>query len=101
VVHADDGFDRNERPFERHYVYVHDWDVFVAPQGEATLEVSHGIDYLPEKRIIHVEAGKSQVVTVRMKRAAVPWPKTERWASGDLHVHMNYGGTYWMDASRL
>ena len=101
VVHADDGFDRRERPFERHYVYVRDGDNFVAPQGEATLEVSHGLDYLPEKRVLHVEAGRSQNITVRLRRAEVPWPKTEHWAGGDLHVHMNYGGSYRMDPNDL
>jgi hypothetical protein len=100
-VHADDGFDRKERPFERHYVYVHGWDGFVAPEGETTLEVSHGFDYLPEKRTVRVEAGKSQNIVVRLRKASVPWPKTERWSSGDLHVHMNYGGTYRMDPNYL
>jgi Tol biopolymer transport system component len=101
VVHADDGIDRGHRPFERHYVYVHDRDDFLTPQGDATLEISHGLDYLPEKRIIHVAAGETRAVTVRLKPVSVPWPKTERWASGDLHVHMNYGGTYWMDSKSL
>jgi TolB protein len=100
-IHADDGFDRQERPFERHYVYVHESDDFIAPEGEATLEVSHGLDYLPETRVAHFEAGKAREITVRLRRAPAPWPKTEHWASGDLHVHMNYGGTYWMNPDRL
>jgi TolB protein len=100
-IHADDGFDRKEQPFERHYVYVQDRDAFIAPEGDATLEVSHGFDYLAVKRLIHVAAGKTEGLTLRLKRAARPWPKTERWASGDLHVHMNYGGTYWMDSKLL
>jgi TolB protein len=100
-VHADDGFDRNERPFERHYVYVQQSDDFVAPEGDATLEVSRGLDYLPETRVVHFEAGKAQELTVRLRRAPVPWPKAERWAGGDLHVHMNYGGTYLMNSNYL
>jgi TolB protein len=101
LVHADDGFDRNQQPFERHYVYVHNGSDFIAPQGDVTLEVSHGLEYFAERKTIHVEAGKSQAVTVHLKRAGASWPKTERWASGDLHVHMNYGGTYWMDSKYL
>jgi Tol biopolymer transport system component len=100
-VHADDGFDRGERPFERHYIYVHKGDDFIAPEGDATLEVSGGLDYLPETRVVHFEAGKAKQVTVRLRRAAVPWPKNEHWASGDLHVHMNYGGTYRMNPDYL
>src|SRR6266446_615790 len=101
LVHADDGFDRNQQPFERHYVYVYNGSDFIAPQGDVTLEVSHGLEYFAERKTIHVESGKSQVVTVHLKRAGASWPKTERWASGDLHVHLNYGGTYWMDSKYL
>jgi TolB protein len=95
-VHADDGFDRKDRGMERHYVYVHIGDDFFAPAGDVTLEVSRGLDFVPEKRTLHVAAGSTQDARIVLRKAPVPWPKTERWASGDLHVHMNYSGTYWM-----
>lgn len=101
TVHADDGFDRNERAFERHYVYVSENDDFVAPAGRLTFEVSKGPGYKLEKSNVDVVAGGTNEVRVMMHRLPTPWKAPERWSSGDLHVHMNYGGTYQNDPTWL
>jgi TolB protein len=101
AVHADDGFDRKERPFERHYAYVNGNDDFVAPVGPLSFEVSKGPGYRLEKSTVEVVAGGTNEVRVMMQRLQKPWKTSENWSSGDLHVHMNYGGTYQNDPAWL
>ena len=101
TVHADDGFDRSERPFERHYVYVTSTDDFVAPAGRVTLEVSKGDGYKLETQSVEVGAGETKEIRVRLQPLSLPWKPTEHWSNGDLHVHMNYGGTYQNDPGWL
>jgi hypothetical protein len=101
TVHADDGFDRSDRAFERHYTYVNDNDDFVAAPGRLTFEVSKGPEYKLEKSTVDVVAGGTNEVRVRMQRLLKPWKTTEHWSSSDLHVHMNYGGTYQNDSAWL
>jgi TolB protein len=94
VVYADDGFDRKERETERHYIYVQNSDEFVLPEGKTTIEVSKGMEYTPRQEIVEVKTGKNAEIHIRLKRAAVPWKGGGHWSGSDLHVHMNYGGTY-------
>jgi TolB protein len=101
VVHADDGFDRNERDSERHYVELSIGDNFIVPAGDVVLEISRGPEYQPEKRSIHVAAGETKDVRVRLRRLSTPWGPRGHWSSGDLHVHMNYGGAYRNDPNEL
>ncbi|HTQ97103.1 MAG TPA: CehA/McbA family metallohydrolase, partial [Candidatus Acidoferrum sp.] len=101
TVHADDGFDRSERPFERHYYYVDGGDTIFAAPGKLTLEVSKGLGYKLEKQVVEIAAGENKEVRVRLQRLQTPWKSTEHWSSADLHVHMNYGGTYQNDPGWL
>jgi TolB protein len=101
TVHADDGFDRSERPFERHYVYVNTGDDFVVPPGKLTLEVSKGLGYELNKQTIEIAAGETKEIRVRLQPLSSPWKPSEHWSSADLHVHMNYGGTYQNDPGWL
>jgi TolB protein len=100
-VYADDGFDRNERQFERHYVYVDGSEAFIAPAGQATLEVSKGLNYKLEKQTVDVRPGETRDIRIRLQPLRTPWKITEHWSSADLHVHMNYGGTYQNDPGLL
>ncbi len=101
TVHADDGFDRSERPFERHYVYLNTSDDFVAPAGKVTLEVSKGPEYKLEKQTVDVAGGGTEEIRITLQRLPLPWKQTEHWSGADLHVHMNYGGTYQNDPDWL
>jgi Tol biopolymer transport system component len=101
TVHADDAFDRSERPFERHYVYVNAGGNFVIPAGRATLEVSKGPGYKLDKRTLEIKAGETKEIRVSLQPLQPPWKSTEHWSSADLHVHMNYGGTYQNDPGWL
>jgi TolB protein len=100
-VYADDGFNRSERQSERHYVYVNSADEFVAPAGHVTLEVSKGPGYQLDKQTVEVAAGQTKDIRVTLHALQAPWGTAEHWTSADLHVHMNYGGTYQNDPERL
>jgi len=98
-IHADDGFDRKQTAFESHYFHdtrasYSDQQNIDVPAGEITIDVEKGFEYRPEHKKIQVKSGSSESVRISLK--PLDWSKDNpgRWVSSDLHVHMNYGGTY-------
>ena len=93
-IHADDGYDRAERPFEAHYFHARGRVAVTVPAGEVTVEILRGFSQPLESRKLAVTAGGTQ----RLASTASPVPMSAagggRWVSGDVHVHMNYGGLY-------
>jgi TolB protein len=93
-IRADDGYDRAERPFEAHYFHGRGEQRIEVPAGELTVEVLRGFGQPLEVRKVTVGAGASVVLT-STAAAAPPLASADgRWVSGDVHVHMNYGGLY-------
>jgi TolB protein len=90
--HADDGFDRSERTFEYGYFHSDGASSIAVPAGKVTLEISRGPEYRVERRTIKVAPDSIVPVLIALERLA-NLPATG-WYSGDLHVHMNYGGNY-------
>ena len=93
-IHADDAFDGNDRPFEAHYFYSPGKSSLSMPNEPFHVDVLAGFERaLPYKTMV-TASGTNRLVNV------TPRPKWSleqsggRWVSGDLHVHMNYGGTY-------
>ncbi len=97
--HADDAFDRSERPFEFQYFHAQGGAVLTVPAGEVEVEVLRGLETLPFRLELLVGADATQDVEVALERIADL--SAEGWQSGDLHVHMNYGGSYRNDPERL
>jgi len=93
-MHAADGFTRKERPFEPHYFHTRGTAVVTVPSGKVEIEVMKGFQYRVERTIAEVVSGKTTQVTVRLRPLRLPATPGSRWVSGDLHVHMNYAGTY-------
>lgn len=96
-VQADDGYDRSRTPFESHYFYAKSYPEPVnvdVPEGLITVDVTKGFEYTPQHRTIKVGSATPADVTFRLK--ALEWNSKPgpKWAGGDLHVHMNYGGAY-------
>ena len=90
--HADDYYDRAERRIEYGYFHTSGGAELVVPAGPVTVEVTRGLEYRPVRKVIEVpEAGLGEL-SVALERIA-DWP-SRGWWSGDLHVHMNYGGAY-------
>jgi TolB protein len=90
--HADDAFDRSLRPFEVHYFHARGDALLTLPEGEVRIEVLRGIETRPFRRSVKIERDATAEVEVSLERIADL--AAEGWQSGDLHVHMNYGGAY-------
>jgi len=92
--HADDGFDPGERRFEVGYFHAARGRARVTvPAGqELVVEVTRGPEYRLERRRVRVPPGASRTLDIRLRRLADL--ARRGWWSGDLHVHMNYGGHY-------
>ncbi len=90
--HADEAFDRAERQFE--YPYFHSDGVVdvTVPAGLTHIEVWRGPEYKVRRADVDVPAGRHRLLRVTLERLD-NLPR-RGWWSGDLHVHMNYGGAY-------
>jgi len=93
-MHADDSFVHAERPFEAHYFHVLGKAELTIPEGRADIEVMKGFECHVEKRKLQITAGHVTNVTIRLRPMNVPAQAHSHWVSGDVHVHMNYGGAY-------
>jgi len=97
--HADDAFDRGVRPFEMSYFHARGAAAISLPAGRYTVLATRGLEYAPATRSVEVAAGGETSAGLRLERLAdLPG---RGWWSGDLHVHMNYGGHYRADPKTL
>ena len=93
-MHADDSFLRAERAFEAHYFHTSGTAKIDVPPGNITVEAMKGFEFHAASQTIHVAADESAKLTVRLQPLKIPQEPGSRWVSGDVHVHMNYAGTY-------
>jgi TolB protein len=91
-VQADDSFDRSERPFEAHYFDTMGTSEITVPVGQVQVDVMRGFEYAFEQERVEIKSGATTHLTVHL-RLIMPYEPAE-WVSGDVHVHMNYGGGY-------
>jgi TolB protein len=97
--HADDGFDRKVRPFEIAYFHARGAATLTLPAGTYTVLATRGLEYEPMTRTITVASGATASASLHLDRL-MDLP-ARGWWSGDMHVHMNYGGAYRADPSTL
>jgi TolB protein len=100
-IHADDLLVRERQPIESRYFHGRSRSRISVPLDRLAITVSHG----PAYEIAHLEedtrsAGWPGTRTVTLKRLPA-FEGSSGWWSGDLHVHMNYGGLYRNTPSRL
>ncbi len=100
-IHADDMLVPERQPIETRYFHSAGRSRISVPLDRLALTVSHG----PAYEIARIEedpraAGWSGTRTVTLRRLPTA-PGSPEWWSGDLHVHMNYGGLYRNTPSRL
>jgi len=100
-MRADDSFVRAERPFEAHYFHTSGNIELTLPAGSAEVEVMKGFEYGFERKSVSVRAGQHSAVTIGLRPLPLPTDPQSRWVSGDVHVHMNYGGAYRDTPTRL
>jgi Tol biopolymer transport system component len=91
---ADDNFVRSQRPFESHYFHTAGTSEVTVPAGHVHLEVMKGFEYRFETKDVEVASGKSQSLSFRLMPFKIADPPDSRWVSADVHMHMNYGGSY-------
>ncbi len=97
--HADDGFDRKVRPFEMTYFHAKGSATLTLPAGKYTILMTRGLEYAAATKTVEVAAGATATARLRLDRL-MDLP-ARGWWSGDMHVHMNYGGAYRNDPARL
>ncbi len=97
-AHADDGFDRSERRFEFTYFHTAGVSRLDLPAGRYIVETTKGLEYARRVDTVTV-TGRPAAHRVGLRRL-VDLPALG-WFSGDLHVHMNYGGHYRNTPARL
>lgn len=97
--HADDAFDRADRPFEYGYFHTSGVATLSLPAGRYAVEISRGPEYQVVNRTVQV--APEVVAPVRVVLPMLEDLEARGWYSGDLHVHMNYGGIYRNDPARL
>jgi TolB protein len=93
-MRADDNFVRSERSFEAHYFHASGDVELAIPAGRADVEVMKGFEYRVEKSTVQVASGQDTKLSVQMQPLKLPLQADSHWVSGDVHVHMNYGGAY-------
>ena len=97
-AHADDGFDRRERRFELTYFHTSGASTLALAPGRYVTEVTKGLEFGREVDTIIVGA---EATTHRVTLSRLVDLPARGWWSGDLHVHMNYGGHYRNTPERL
>jgi Tol biopolymer transport system component len=93
-IHADDGFDRSERPFEGHYFHLQELANLAVPSGKIRIDATKGFEYKPVAQTVEVKPGDLKRVQIKLEPLENSFHDPNNWISADLHVHMNYGGTY-------
>ena len=90
--HADEALDHTAQAFEYGYFHLAGSAEVTVPVGKVSVSAWHGPEYRPARADVTVRPGGTTVARLVLERLAdLP---AHGWWSGDLHVHMNYGGAY-------
>ena len=100
-MHADDQFDRALAPFETHYFHSPGDSVVSLPPGLAHVTVWRGLATRVIHRDVMVEPGRTVTADFPLEPLALPSGWRDMWHGADVHVHMNYAGTYRNTPERL
>jgi Tol biopolymer transport system component len=93
-MHADDSFNRAERPFEAHYFDTGGSSEITVPAGVVEVDVMRGFENHFERRKVEVKMDSTTQLTIALIPLVKELDAKSNWVSGDVHVHMNYAGTY-------
>jgi Tol biopolymer transport system component len=100
-IHADDGFDRRRSAFETQYFHTSGEARMRLPPGAASITVWRGLENHIESRTVQVLPDNTRDLQIKLRPLALPPNWSQQWLSADVHVHMNYGGTYRNTPERL
>ncbi len=93
-MQADDSFVRGAQRFEAHYFESQGSDIVTVPAGRIRVLAMKGFEYRVKEQTVEAKAGEEVRVRLQLRALDVPRDPGFRWVSGDVHVHMNYGGEY-------
>ena len=99
-IHADDSRYPSIQKFETHYFHSTGTATILVPKDTFTITASHG----PTHAITRIKADMRKVdgATLPLKIPRLSTPTDfGNWRSGDVHVHINYGGNYRNTPERL
>jgi hypothetical protein len=91
-LHGDDNFDRAQQPQENRYFHCAARCNVTVPAGTVHLWAMSGLERLPVEEDIEVNP-TGREIAFALARQSLP-QKFGEFTSADLHVHVNYGGTY-------
>lgn len=97
LIHADDYRDP-ARGVETHYFHSDGDDRISLPPGRAEVRVWRGLRSAPVVRTVDIARRGETKAELALDDLGVEFGG---WKSGDVHVHMNYGGVYRMDGEGL
>jgi hypothetical protein len=90
--HGDELFVRAERQFEYNYFHADGTARLSLPSGRYTVEAWKGPEFKVARAVF--EVGLNRVTEQKLTLGRLMDLPANGWWGGDLHVHMNYGGTY-------
>jgi Tol biopolymer transport system component len=93
-MQGDDLADGKGETVESHHFMSTGRSMLTVPAGSVNVEVSKGFEYRFEQRSVAIKSDQTVTLTVRLRSLPVPRIAGTQWVSGDVHVHMNYAGTY-------
>jgi len=93
-VHADDAFDRAVSRMETVYFHTPGESSISLPAGDAEITVWRGLEHAITRLSVPIDDNQSSKLTISPLPLAIPGGWKAAWQSGDVHVHMNYGGSY-------
>jgi Tol biopolymer transport system component len=99
-MHADDGFDRAHNLYETQYFHIDGNATLTVPTGATSIVVWRGMEHHIETLSVDVASDEDNSVALQLRPLDLPEDFSD-WTSSDVHVHMNYGGTYRNTPERL
>src|SRR5208337_3568274 len=99
---ADDAYDRSKDSFEHNYFYTSGHESMTLPVSRFSVEVAAGYDRPFNRKLgVAFTSGPNVLMQLGFNPKIKLGDDSGSWVSGDLHVHMNYGGTYKNELSDL
>ena len=92
-IHGDEAFDRARQQLETHYFYSKGEATITLPAGAVAITAWHGFKNEIHHGTVEMKPNEQKVMEVKFVPIAIP-AAFGQWESGDVHVHMNYGGHY-------
>ncbi|MGQ0430186.1 MAG: CehA/McbA family metallohydrolase [Gammaproteobacteria bacterium] len=99
-MHGDEAYVRGQFPSEVHYFHCRSPCRVELPAGAAAIHAQSGFRRLHAEQTVTLAAGETREIGLRLESHDLP-ASFGRFASADLHVHMNYGGHYRNTPERL